>query len=212
MSVSVQDTNPSERTVTRAELARKVIHLLVLLAPLTILYLGRDVSLFALVPLTAIAIICDILRARSATFRSVIDRLFGFMMRSSEWTPLGGPVILNGATWVLISLTFLIAVFPLYLAVASFSIFVVSDAVAALIGLSLGKHRWPGTAKTWEGSTAFFVVGLALALFLFKLEPVAATIAVIAGAIVEARLTILNDNFTAPVTISVVIWLLSTIL
>lgn len=208
----VEDTNPQIRRITAAEIWRKAIHLLVLVLPASIYYLGRETSLQILVPITLFAILCDILRARSGTFRKIIDRLFGFMMRRSEWTPLGGPVILNGATWVLLSLTILVSIFPLAVAVAAFSIFVVADALAALVGLSMGKHEWSRTGKTIEGSVAFFVTGLVLALFLFKIAPLAATIAVAVGTIVEAQTDFLNDNFVAPLAISTAIWAVSVLL
>lgn len=203
----MEDTNPQNRTITAAEVWRKAIHLLVLIIPAGIFYFGRETSLKVLVPLTLFAIVCDVLRARSGTFRKVIDRVFGFMMRKSEWTALGGPIVLNGATWVLLSLTVLVLIFPLPIALASFAIFVVADAMAALVGLSAGRHKWSRTGKTVEGSLAFFVTGLALALFLFKIDPLAATIAVAVGTIVEAHVDVLNDNFMAPLAISTAVWL-----
>lgn len=89
-------------------------------------------------------------------------------MRNEEKPEIGSPIVINGASWVLFSATLLTIIFPVHIACASLSLFILGDAAAALVGRKFGKRRWPLSHKTIEGSIAFFIIGAAcLTLFNF---------------------------------------------
>jgi dolichol kinase len=125
------------------------------------------------------------------------------MMRPSE--SVSGAVVINGATWVLVSAVVLLLVFPFRLGAQALFMFMVADAFAALVGQRLGKHPWPRSLRTIEGTAAFIVVGIAAgALFPgVGLRPVIA--AALVGAAAEVPRRPLNDNVRVPLVIAVVL-------
>lgn len=183
----------------RSELLRKALHLIALVVPLGMGWLGTGWALAVLVPSAVLAVVADVLRTRSAGFAAFIHRVFGVMMRAEEVPPVGGPVRVNGATWVLVTAAFLTFVFPLRIAVPIFAMFMVSDAAAAIVGRTLGRHHWPGSRRTLEGSAAFVVVGVVLLWSFAAIAMWVAGVAAVVGALVEHRPGPFNDNFIVPV-------------
>lgn len=190
----------------RSEAARKALHLVSLVVPATMLALDRNAALLAGGAVAAVAVAADVLRARSPGFARFIGRWFGWMMRDEEQPGVPGPVVLNGATWVLVTAFLLALLFPLRIGMAAFIAFMLGDAAAALVGRAVGRHRWPGTRRTVEGSAAFFAVALGVLLALPTVAgnavvhpslPVAAAVAA-AMAAVEALPIRLNDNVRVP--------------
>lgn len=199
---------PEDNLSYRGELRRKALHLVALVVPLLMAVLGRATSLALLVPLTLLALLGDVLRARAPWFRALIDRWFAVMMRAEEQPPLGGPVVINGATWVLISATLLAFVFPLRIAVPSFAMFMVADAMAALVGRRYGRVHWGSTPRTVEGSFAFLVTGLGMIALFPGVTFWVGAIAVVAACAAEAAPVNINDNLRAPLAAAVVIFAL----
>lgn len=198
----------------KAELWRKAIHLAALVVPLGMAVLGKMWSLYLLVPLTAFALACDVLRVRSETVARLVHRIFGFMMRGEEVPPIGGPVTINGATWVLITATLLALIFPIRIAVPSFIMFMLGDAAAALVGRRFGKIHWGNNSRTVEGTLAFFLLGLGImALFTHTsvFSPAAFWIGAVsaaAAALAEVPSTPFNDNLRVPMVAAAVIFVL----
>lgn len=195
----------------RSEVARKALHLVSLVVPAAMLVLGREAALWGGGALAALAVSGDVLRARSVPFSRVIDRVFGWMMRDEERPGVPGPVVLNGATWVLVTAFLLALLLPLRVGMPVFMAFMLGDAAAALVGRRFGRIRWPGTRRTAEGSAAFFAVALAVLLAAPRLAlalgapeavaapgPGAATLVAAAMAVVEALPLRLNDNVRVP--------------
>ena len=194
-----------------AELKRKALHLLALMAPLTVTVLGKTWSLALLLPGAALALTADVLRVRSAPFARFIDRLFGPLMRSEERPPVGGPVSINGATWVLISSGLLILIFPVRIALAAFVMFMIADAAAAVVGRRLGRVHWGSSARTVEGSLAFLATGLAI-MGAFALGGYVTfwtgAAAAFFGCAAEALPKPLNDNIRVPLVAASVLFVL----
>ena len=196
----------------RAELGRKALHLLALVVPAALLTLGRPWALRLGVPLALVALGADALRARSVGFAAFIDRYFGWMMRAEERPPVPGPVAVNGATWVLVTAALLALLFPLGLGMTAFAAFMLADAAAALVGRRFGRHPWPRTTRTVEGSAAFFGVALVVLLALPAVAPLppvpllAAALAAGAMALAEAAPLPVNDNLRAPLVGAAVLW------
>lgn len=190
-----------------AEVKRKALHLLALVVPLCMALIGCEWSIRILLPLAAVALLADLLRAHSAAFARFIGTLFGFMMRPSEIAPAPGVVRINGATWVLVTAAVLAVLFPLSIAVPVFVMFMVADAAAALVGRRFGRHRWPGTPRTAEGSAAFVAAGL-LVVWAFPQVPFwAGTVSVLSGAAAEVLPRPLNDNLRVPLVAAFVLFL-----
>jgi len=95
-----------------AEAWRKLLHLLSVLPALAIPIISARLSLFVLLPALAAGILADWARVRSRGFNRFVDRAFGWMMRSTERPAVGDPISINGATWVLASVSLLILIFP----------------------------------------------------------------------------------------------------
>lgn len=192
-----------------AEAGRKALHLLALIVPLLMAWAGRTVSLWVLIPLSLLAVSGDVLRARSRWFREVIDRYLGFLMRRDERPPLGGPVRINGATWVLLSAALLGLVFPLEYAVPAFASFMVGDAAAALIGRRYGRITWGEGPRTVEGSAAFVALALATILQFPSVGVWAGGACVLLGTVAEALPGPLNDNLRVPLVMAAVLLLVA---
>lgn len=193
------------------ELKRKSVHLVALVIPVAMWLAGRSLALVLLLGTAGLALTADFLRVRLKWFADGIYRFFGFMMRPEECPPVGGRLVLNGATWVLLSATMLVAVFPLETAIVAFTVFMIADAAAAIVGRRWGRRRWGHTTRTAEGSAAFFVVGFAI-MALFGWMPLWVTLAtVFAGAAAEIPSRPFNDNVRVPLVMAAIITLCGTI-
>lgn len=202
--------DPVERAAAdipyRAEVARKMLHLLALVIPLMMWYLGREWSILLLVPAAAVAAGADLLRARSRGFHAFIERYFGFMMRGTERPPFGGPLVLNGATCVLISAALLAVLFPIEIGAVALAIFMIADAAAALVGRRFGRIRWPRSRRTAEGSIAFIVTAIVLFFLMTDYPLLIILLASGVGAVFEAAPGPLNDNIRVPLIIAAVLY------
>jgi dolichol kinase len=191
-----------------AELHRKALHLLALVVPIGMAVVGKTWSIYLLVPVGVIALTADILRVKSPYFARMIYLVFGFMMRRDERPPVGGPVAVNGATWVLLSAALLAVVFPIRVAAAAFTMFMVADAAAALVGRRFGKTRWRNSSRTFEGSVAFALAGLIMMGVLPWVAFWVGAVAVAFATVAEIPNGPANDNIRVPFVAATVIFLI----
>ncbi len=203
-------TSPHNTVDYRNELLRKAIHMCSLSIPVGYYFMSKPMILTLLLPMTAAFLIGDVLRLfHEPTFR-LYKKIFGSMLRTHEKTP--GKKTLNGASWVLISATFCVLVFPKLIVVTAFAILIISDTMAALIGRRYGTRRYRD--KSIEGSTAFILSAWVVILLSPKVaylpgEYIIAGVAAVVGAVSEVfSFGIIDDNFAIPVSISIVLWLL----
>ncbi len=196
----------------QSEIQRKGIHLLSLSIPLLYSVVDKNTALWFLVPLTFAFVVVDVVSHRSGLVRELVLRFFGSLMRNHEKRV--DKFMLNGASYVLLSACMCVIVFPKIIAITAFTILIVSDICAALIGRRFGKHAF--LDKSLEGTVAFavsafivvFVIAAAFSAPLSYL--VTGCIASAIGALVEnvsPRLH-LDDNLSIPVSIGTVQWLL----
>ncbi|MEM6782679.1 MAG: phosphatidate cytidylyltransferase, partial [Bacteroidota bacterium] len=150
----------------RAEIGRKALHIGSLLMPIGLLALGREIALWVFVPLALLALSCDVLRTRSPGFHRFIAWVFGGIMRPQEQPGLYGPIVINGATWMMTAMALTTLLYPEPVAAAAMAMLMLGDGAAALIGRRYGRHRWPASPKSLEGSAAF---ALAAALVVLPL-------------------------------------------
>ncbi|CAG0967103.1 hypothetical protein ARNL5_01364 [Anaerolineae bacterium] len=200
----------SVETSYGTELIRKGIHMSSLASPVVYYFITRETALSILVPLLLLFGVSDLARISIPAFGTFYERWFGFLLRRHERAEQGQKR-LNGATYVLLSATLCVWLFPKMIVLTAFAILIVSDTAAALIGRKFGRHPLL-QHKSVEGSTAFFVSALIVVAFAPKvqylsLEYVIGAVAALVGAVVEAVSgEMVDDNLSIPLSIALVMW------
>lgn len=189
------------------ELVRKSIHLCSLSIPIIYYFISKSTALSILVPLALVFGLSDLARVYHPPTRRLYHRLFGWLLRRHELDDAARN--LNGATYVLLSACLFIWLLPKVVFITTFSILIVSDTLAALIGRRFGVR--PFLRKTLEGTAAFFlsavvVVALAPKVGVGVGEYLAGVVAALIGAVVEASGLPLDDNFLIPLSVGVTLW------
>ena len=196
--VDVPPPNSSSSLSYTGEVQRKALHLLALVIPLGMAWLGSPVALYVVGGGALFAIGADVLRAYSAPFSEWIRWIFGPLMRKEELPDVGTGITFNGATCVLVGAALLALLFPLRVAVPVLTMTMLADAAAALVGRRWGRHPWGTLSSTVEGSAAFLVTG-AVVMFAFGSFGVLPAAAGVCGAaFVEALPLPINDNIRVP--------------
>jgi dolichol kinase len=193
----------------RAEIARKGIHLTSLSIPIIYYFIERDLALMLLVPVTLSFLAVDLLRYYHRPTADLFYRIFRFMLRKHELDEKTKR--LNGATNVLLAATLCVIIFPKLIVLTAFSILIVSDTFAALIGRKFGRRKF--IHKSVEGSTAFFLFALIVVALTPKVEYAAGeyaigAVAAIAGTLIEAVSWKIDDNLSVPFSVGIVMWIL----
>lgn len=196
----------------RIEIVRKGIHLISLSIPITYYYLSKPAALAILIPMTIIFLSVDLSRYYNRTMEEWYFKYFGFLLRKRENDKKNKT--LNGATYVLISATLCVLIFPKIITITSFSILIISDIAAALVGRRFGKHKF--IAKSVEGSAAFFITALAVIAIAPKIEYqlgeyLIGMIAAFIGTVTEALPAEIDDNLSIPIIVGASLWLLYSI-
>lgn len=189
------------------EIWRKALHLVSLIIPIGLLLWGKATALLILVPVATLFVLSEIARSRSTAVRSLIYRLFGFMMRPEEIPDGPAPLRFNGATWVLLSACVVVAVFEPDQAAAGFIIGLIGDAAAALVGRKFGRRRYGHKGKTIEGTVAFVVAAWLAVQFVPGVPPLGSLAAVAVAALVEGIGLPINDNLSVPFAAALVLTL-----
>jgi dolichol kinase len=222
--------------LTREEVTRKILHIfsgliipgiiiyvpvLAVLAGLPVPAAGAWVYAAVLMGIASAAMLCvEAIRMRSHRVHGIFNTVFGAMLRKEE------AVHFTGATYMIIA-GFLCSVIFRHRPDVSFmalSSFIWGDAVAALVGISIGRIRIG--KKSVEGFAACFVLCLCMYYLLFPFIPMVYSqwggvvplgIAVFASfctAVLElfpVRIGkfVLNDNLYVPVVTGVIIIMMS---
>lgn len=192
----------------RDELIRKLIHLTSLSIPLIYYFISTQTAATILGILTALALIMDLGRYLSPSFGKLFYKIFGFLLRKHEIDHEKRN--LNGATYVLIAAFLGVLIFPKVIFITAFSILIISDTSAALIGRKFGKIKF--LRKSLEGTLAFFISASLVILFTPKIgnygtEYLIGFIAAFIGAFVEnISFGVVDDNISIPFSIGFLIW------
>lgn len=194
----------------RDELVRKLIHLFSLSIPIIYYFIPSSISITILMCLTIFALIIDGGRFISKPFAKIFYKTFGFLLRKHELD--SEKKNLTGATYVLLSAVICAIIFPKVIFVTAFTILIVSDTMAALIGRKFGKRKF--LRKSFEGTLSFFISASIVVVFTpkvgdFQMEYVIGFIAAFVGAIVEnISYGLADDNLTIPISIGLTMWAL----
>ncbi len=192
----------------RDELVRKLIHLCSLSIPIIYYFIPRSEAVIILSFFTFFAIILDLSRYFHPSFGKMFYNIFGFLLRKHELDIKKKN--LNGATYVFISALLCVIIFPKIFFITGFSILIVSDSMAAIIGRKFGKHKF--LSKSFEGTLAFFISASVVVFFTPKIEGAASEyligiIAAFVGAIVEnISFGFADDNLTIPISVGFTMW------
>lgn len=198
----------------KTEVFRKAIHLCSLSISVIYYFITRELALTILIPLTIISLILDLSRYFIPSVSKLFYSFFGFLLRKHEVDVKKKN--LNGATYVLISATLVVAIFPKALVVPAIAILILGDIAAALIGRKFGKHKF--LAKSLEGTIAFFVVGCIVVIFTPKvtgnyIEYIIGFVAVAVGAIAEnISYGWADDNLSIPISVCLTMTILYSVL
>jgi dolichol kinase len=194
----------------RDEVVRKLIHLCSLSIPIIYYFIPKTTALIILSIITAAALIIDLSRYFIPGAGKIFYSFFGFLLREHEVDTRKKN--LNGATYVFISALICIIIFPKVLFLTAFSILIISDSVAALIGRKYGRHKF--LSKSLEGNLAFFISAIVVVLFTPKVqglltEYLIGIAAAAIGAIIEnISFGFADDNLAIPISIGVSLWVL----
>jgi dolichol kinase len=192
------------------EVYRKLIHLSSLWIPLAIYFLEHKQALLLFTALTTCILIMEFMRQRNLRAFVLFDRIFGSTLRPSE-KMRGGTM--TGAVYMMLGALVCIF-FSKEIGVTASAILMVADTAAAIVGIKFGKTAILG--KSLEGSVAFLFSGLLVLVTLGSAMPhgphylASGAVAVIVATFVElySKKLHLNDNFSIPVAVCLVMWAL----
>lgn len=179
---------------------RKSIHISSIIIPIIYYFFLREhksIAILTMLILAVTAIIVEMLRLENRNIRKVFFSIFGIMLRKHEVYDF------TGASYLLTSAIFCIAFFPPEIAFLSLSFLSIGDTFAALVGMSFGKRKFPGSKKSVEGSLACFASTFLFAI-LFEYfagypYPQLAFFGALAATIAEAWNLPVDDNVKIPI-------------
>ncbi len=200
-------TEPSAFSLRR-EINRKGIHLLSLSVPLTysndLLPYPAIVMILAAVTLVLSGL--DVMRLRFSPFERAFFKLFGDLIRRHEHQ------FLTGSTFLLLSFTFSLLVFPKPIAIAVMYYTVLGDGMASLVGKKWGKIVIG--QRTLEGSAACLLTCIGVGMVIEGLSPWLVVMGAVVATLVEGLSNRIDDNLTVPLVtgLCMVAWNLVAIL
>ena len=193
--------------IQRSEYFRKIIHIFNLVIPFTYLFFleSRFQALRILVPLTLFAIVLEYLRVRSAVIKKIFNNFLKSMLRIHE---MDGKY--TGATWVFISSTLTIAIFPKEIAIISLVYMSLGDTIAGLVGRKFGKTKFYN--KSIEGSLAGLIVCLLSGYLVNLTLPLVVVFSgVFAAMFIELLPMPIDDNLSVPLFAGTIMVITSTV-
>lgn len=199
------------------EVKRKLIHLFSLNISLIYIHIDKWTAFWIMLAITIITVSLDILSKKVEAVEKFFYKYFGSLLRKHEKKKK--KLRLNGASWLVISATLTILIFPKLFACVALSILIVADISSALVGRKFGKTPL-FKKKTVEGSAAFFVTSAATVVvyfLVFQLNNyfllyglIAAFLTTFAEAI--SKQIKVDDNFIVPIVFASTMWIVEIVL
>jgi len=213
----------------KSELKRKSLHLTGLVVPLIYLLFGKELTLtlvglafflfVVLEPFRIIEELRDSIKRRLKIYVDndvmerveVLEKQIDEITRRHERFRVAAHIYFAFAAFVVIYF------FPMEVAIGSITVATVGDALAAIVGRSLGRHRF-SNGKSLEGTLAYFVSGALILLPLVGLLP--ALIGSLTGALAELYgippwnepQNQLDDNFSNQLVVALVLYFVGLLL
>ncbi len=177
----------------RREFTRKGIHFVSLSIPLCYEFdlVSYPVIVTIVTAITLILSLLDLLRMRYTTLKKAFFRIFGDVVRSHEHR------FLTGSTFLLISFTCVLFVYPKPIAVAVMGYTVLGDSVASLVGKKWGRLRFG--RRSLEGSAACFLTCLLVGSTIEGLTWSLVIVGSVVATMVEGFSDRADDNLTIPI-------------
>lgn len=217
--------------LSKEEIRRKLLHLFALIMPIGLFYfpMWKPYPYWLSVALLAFfavgSTIVELLRFRIPALQKIFLTCFGHMMRKEEKSAK-----VTGSTYVvwaaLICSLIFWDEFWRHISFMVLTMFILGDAVAALVGISMGRIKIG--KKSLEGSLACFALCMILFCILFPHLPhlkfycmvmgnnmlwigLAASLTITVFELVPLKITsklTINDNLAVPVIAGAVIWIM----
>jgi len=194
--------------IHNSEFLRKLLHLSNLVIPFTYLFYfdSKVEALIILLPITLLAFLIEYLRINSISVKNIFDKYLFSMLRNHEKSGK-----YTGATWVFISSTLSIGIFPKDIAIISLIYMSIGDTAAGLIGRKFGRIKIYN--KTLEGALAGFIVCLIVGLMIdLNLSKTVVAIGALSAAIIEFMPISIDDNLRIPLFSGTVMYVMSIVL
>ena len=194
--------------IHNSEFLRKLLHLSNLVIPFTYLFYfdSKVEALIILLPITSFAFLIEYLRINSISVKNIFDKYLFSMLRNHEKSGK-----YTGATWVFISSTLSIGIFPKDIAIISLIYMSIGDTAAGLIGRKFGRIKIYN--KTLEGALAGFIVCLMVGLMIdLNLSKTLVAIGALSAAIIELMPISIDDNLRIPLFSGTVMYVMSIFL
>ncbi len=172
------------------ELLRKTTHLAGFFIPLLYIVLDKSTMIFIAGAFAGIAVIVELLKWVSESFRELFFRFFEFILRRHERKGA-----ITGATYYIISTFLCIVIFDKHIAIVSIFFIVLGDTAAALVGKAWGRIKLIGD-KSLEGSAACFIVCAVISVF--WIDPVVGLTGAFVATLAELLPLRIDDNLTVP--------------
>lgn len=160
--------------LTKEEVNRKLLHILVVILPVGIFYcplffdISRNYMFWGTFALLIISLLVEFLRLKTSFFSKWFRIFFSQMLRVEEKERLTGATYVFGGS----ALCSLISIHSEIAAVAafiSFTLFILGDAAAAIVGKAIGRMKIG--KKTLEGAIGCFILCVILSSSFFSFLP-----------------------------------------
>ena len=210
----------STRDGMKSEIKRKSLHLTGLVIPVLYYIIGRELTLtfialafFVFVVLEPFRIIEELRDRIKRRLRIYVDedifermeeleRRIDEITREHERYRVAAHIYFAAASFTVVYF------FPREIAVGAISVATVGDALAAIVGKSLGRHRF-SNGKSLEGSLAYFLSGLAILWPLVGLP--LAVVGSLAGTLAEFYNLPPDDNFSNQISVALTVYLVGAL-
>ena len=182
------------------EIQRKSFHLYGLIFPVSYVFTTRTTMSIFLLALTGFTIYVDISRHHNPKIQKLVDEFFNKYLRSQEKT---GTSVLSGASYMALGFLITCLLFAKGLAITSWFVLIISDCIAALLGIKYGTPLQNG--KSLFGSLAFFIFSIFISTVSYFLVSyhTSFTVIILSSAMATlaefyAKQIKINDNLSIP--------------